>query len=216
MDYAAARQHMIDSQIRTSKVTDSTVIAALAALPRELFVADSHRKLAYIDRPVPMAAGRRMMEPMYLARLLQLAELEPKAKALVVGAGTGYAAAVLSKVVAKVTALESAADLAARARTIIAGLDIGNVQVVEGDLAAGRPSDAPFDFILVDGAVEILPDALTTQLAEGGTLATIVMSGSIGQGVLITKADGVLTRREVFDAETDVLPGFTRPQRFVF
>jgi protein-L-isoaspartate(D-aspartate) O-methyltransferase len=216
MDYAAARQHMIDSQIRTNKVTDATVIAALAALPRELFVAESHRKLAYIDRPVPMAPGRRMMEPMYLARLLQLAELEPKAKALVVGAGTGYAAAILSKVVAKVTALESAADLAARARTILAGLGLGNVQVVEGDLAAGRANEAPFDFILVDGAVETLPDALTAQLAEGGTLATIVMSGSIGQGVLITKADGVLTRREVFDAETDVLPGFTRPQRFVF
>jgi protein-L-isoaspartate(D-aspartate) O-methyltransferase len=216
MDYAAARQHMIDSQIRTNKVTDSAVIAALAALPRELFVAESHRKLAYIDRPVPMAAGRRMMETMYLARLLQLAELEPKAKALVVGAGTGYAAAILSKVVAKVTALESAPDLAARARAIIAGLGFGNVNVVEGDLVAGRPNEAPFDFILVDGAVEILPDALTAQLADGGTLATIVMSGSIGQGVLITKADGVLTRRDVFDAETDVLPGFTRPQRFVF
>jgi protein-L-isoaspartate(D-aspartate) O-methyltransferase len=216
MDYAAARQHMIDSQIRTNKVTDSTVIAALAAVPRELFAAESHRKLAYIDRPVPMAPGRRMMEPMYLARLLQLAELEPKAKALVVGAGTGYAAAIISKVVAKVTALESSADLAARARTIIGGLSLGNVQIVEGELAAGRASDGPFDFILVDGAVEILPDALTAQLADGGTLAMIVMSGSIGQGVLITKADGVLTRREVFDAETDVLPGFTRPQRFVF
>jgi protein-L-isoaspartate(D-aspartate) O-methyltransferase len=216
MDYAAARQHMIDSQIRTNKVTDSAVIAALAALPRELFVAESHRKLAYIDRPVPMAAGRRMMETMYLARLLQLAELEPKAKALVVGAGTGYAAAILSKVVAKVTALESAPDLAARARAIIAGLGFGNVNVVEGDLVAGRPNEAPFDFILVDGAVEILPDALTAQLADRGTLATIVMSGSIGQGVLSTKADGVLTRRDVFDAETDVLPGFTRPQRFVF
>jgi protein-L-isoaspartate(D-aspartate) O-methyltransferase len=216
MDYAAARQHMIDSQIRTNKVTDATVIASLAALPRELFVGESHRKLAYIDRPVPMGTGRRMMEPMYLARLLQVAELQPKAKALVVGAGTGYAAAILSKMVDKVVALESAADLTARARTILAGLGIGNVVVVEGDLAAGRPQEAPFDFILIDGAVEILPDALTAQLVEGGTLACIVMSGSIGHGVLVTKADGVLTRREIFDAETDVLPGFTRPQRFVF
>ncbi|HVZ00068.1 MAG TPA: protein-L-isoaspartate O-methyltransferase [Dongiaceae bacterium] len=216
MDYAAARQHMIDSQIRTSKVTDATVIAALAALPREIFVADSHRKLAYIDRPVPMAAGRRMMEPMYLARLLQVAELQPKAKALVVGAGTGYAAAVISKLVAKVVALEAVPELAAKARSNLAGLGIGNVSVVEGDLAAGRAKEAPFDFILIDGAVEILPDALTAQLAEGGTLATIVMGGSIGHGVLVTRADGVLTRREIFDAETDVLPGFTRPQRFVF
>jgi len=216
MDYTAARQHMIDSQIRTNKVTDSTVIAALAALPRELFVAESHRKLAYIDRPVPMGAGRRMMEPMYLARLLQTAELQPNAKALVVGAGTGYAAAILAKLVAKVTALESAAELTARARTILAGLGIGNVSVVDGDLTAGRPNEAPFDFILIDGAVETLPDALTAQLAAGGTLATIMMKGSIGQGILVAKADGVLTRREIFDAETDVLPGFTRPQRFVF
>ena len=216
MDYAAARQHMIDSQIRTNKVTDSTVIAALAALPRELFVADSHRKLAYIDRPVPMGAGRRMMEPMYLARLLQVAELEPKARALVIGAGTGYAAAILSKLVTKVVALESAPELAARARTILAGLGIGNVNVVEGDLAAGRPNEQPFDFILIDGAVEILPDTLTAQLAPGGILASIVMNGSIGHGVLVARVDGVLTRREIFDAETDVLPGFTRPQRFVF
>src|SRR5882724_975262 len=194
MDYAAARQHMIDSQIRTNKVTDSLVIGALAALPRELFVAQSHRKLAYIDRPVPMGAGRRMMEPMYLARLLQVAELQPKAKALVVGAGTGYAAAVLSKLVANVVALEPAPELTARARTILAGLGIGNVNVVDGDLVAGRANEAPFDFILIDGAVEIVPDALTAQLAEGGTLATIVMGDSIGHGVLIAKADGVLTR----------------------
>jgi protein-L-isoaspartate(D-aspartate) O-methyltransferase len=216
MDYAAARQNMIDSQIRTSKVTDSAVIAALAALPRELFVAESHRKLAYIDRPVPLGAGRRMMEPMYLARLLQVADLQPKAKALVVGAGTGYGAAIISKLAAKVVALESAPELAAKMRANLAGLGIGNVTVVEGDLAAGRPKEAPFDFILIDGAVEILPDALTAQLAEGGMLATVVMKDSIGQGVLIAKADGVLTRREIFDAETDVLPGFTRPQRFVF
>ncbi|HVT54269.1 MAG TPA: protein-L-isoaspartate O-methyltransferase [Dongiaceae bacterium] len=216
MDYAAARQNMIDSQIRTSKVTDSAVIAALAALPRELFVAESHRKLAYIDRPVPLGAGRRMMEPMYLARLLQVADLQPKAKALVVGAGTGYGAAIISKLAAKVVALESAPELAAKMRANLAAVGIGNVTVVEGDLAAGRPKEAPFDFILIDGAVEILPDALTAQLAEGGMLATVVMKDSIGQGVLIAKADGVLTRREIFDAETDVLPGFTRPQRFVF
>ncbi len=216
MDYAAARPPMLERQVRTNKVTDSTVIAALAALPRELFVADTHRKLAYIDRPVPMSVGRRMMETMYLARLLQAAELQPNAKALVVGAGTGYAAAVLSKLVAKVVALESAAELAARARSNLGSLGIGNVNVVEGDATAGRSNDAPFDFILIDGAVEVVPDALTAQLAEGGTLACIVMNGSLGHGVLITRADGVLTRREIFDAETDVLPGFTRPQRFVF
>jgi len=216
MDYPAARQHMIDSQVRTNKVTDASVIAALSALPREQFVGESHRKLAYIDRPVPMGAGRRMMEAMYLGRLLQAAELELDEKALVVGAGTGYAAAALSRLVSRVVALESSAELAARARTVLAGLELTNVSVVEGELAGGWPSEAPFDFILIDGAVEMVPDALTAQLADGGRLACIVMKGSIGHAALIERADGVLTRRDLFDAESDVLPGFARPQRFVF
>jgi protein-L-isoaspartate(D-aspartate) O-methyltransferase len=216
MDYAAARQHMINSQVRTNKVTDAAVIAALSALPRELFVADSHRKLAYIDRPVPIGAGRRMMETMYLARLLQAAELDPKEKALVVGAGTGYAAAVLSRLVSRVTALESAAELAARARTILGILGIGNVTVAEGSLAEGRPSEAPFDFILLDGGAEAVPEALTGQLAVNGRLAVIMMDGSVGHGALWTRADGVVTRRDLFDGETDVLPGFARPKGFVF
>jgi protein-L-isoaspartate(D-aspartate) O-methyltransferase len=216
MDYAAARQHMIDSQIRTSKVTDATVIAALAALPRELFVAEAQRKLAYIDRAVAIGAGRRMMEPMVLARLLQVAQPRLQDRTLVVGAGTGYSAALLSRLVAKVTALESSAELAARARTILAGLSIANVNVVEGELAAGRPKDGPYDFILVDGAAEVVPDALTAQLAERGRLAVVMSDDNVKRGTLLERADGVVTRRSVFDADADVLPGFTQPKRFVF
>src|SRR5689334_11918908 len=150
MDYAAARQHMIDSQIKTNKVTDPSVIEALAALPREAFVADAQKKLAYIDRPVAIGGGRRMTEPMVLARLLQLAQLKPSDTVLVVGAGTGYSAAILARLAKKVVALESAPELAERAKAIIAGFGIGNVSVVAGDLAAGRPADGPYDFILVD------------------------------------------------------------------
>lgn len=217
MDYAVARQHMIDSQIKTNKVTDPTVIEALAALPREAFVAEAQRKLAYIDRPVPIGAGRRMTEPMVLARLLQTAQLKAPETALVVGAGTGYSAAILSRLVKKVVALESVPELVERAKTILAGLGITNVTVVIGDLAAGRPAEGPYDFILVDGAAENVPDALTAQLADRGRLGVVIMDqGVVGRGTLFTRADGVVSQRAIFDADADVLPGFTRPQRFVF
>jgi protein-L-isoaspartate(D-aspartate) O-methyltransferase len=217
MDYAAARQHMIDSQIRTNKVTDPSVIEALAALPREAFVADAQKKLAYIDRPVAIGAGRRMTEPMVLARLLQVAQLKGTETALVVGAGTGYSAAILSRLVKKVIALESAPELAERAKAILSQLGITNVSVVAGDLAAGRPGDGPYDFVLVDGAAEIVPDALTAQLADRGRLAVVIKDkGVVGRGSIFVKADGVVSQRAIFDADAEVLPGFTRPQRFVF
>ena len=217
MDYAAARQHMIDSQIKTNKVTDPSVIEALAALPREVFVAEAQKKLAYIDRAVAIGAGRRMTEPMVLARLLHAAHLKPNETALVVGAGTGYSAAILSRLVKKVVALESVPELVARAKTILAELGIGNVSVVTGDLAAGRAGDGPYDFILVDGAAELVPEALTAQLADRGRLAVVIKDqGVVGRGTLCTRADGVVSQRAIFDADAEVLPGFTRPQRFVF
>src|SRR3954468_3684094 len=217
MDYAAARQHMIDSQIRTNKVTDPSVIEALAALPREAFVAEAQRKLAYIDRPVPIGAGRRMTEPMVLARLLQVAQLKGTETALVVGAGTGYSAAVIARLVQKVCALESAPELAERAKAILAQLGITNVSVVVGDLVGGQPANGPYDFILVDGAAEVVPQALTAQLADRGRLAVVIKDqGVVGRGTIFVKADGVVSQRAIFDADAEVLPGFTPPQRFVF
>jgi protein-L-isoaspartate(D-aspartate) O-methyltransferase len=217
MDYAVARQHMIDSQIKTNKVTDPSVIEALAALPREAFVADAQKKLAYIDRPVAIGAGRRMTEPMVLARLLQVAHLKGSETALVVGAGTGYSAAILSRLVKKVVALESAPELVERAKAILSQLGISNVSVVTGDLAAGWPADGPYDFILVDGAAEIVPDALTAQLADRGSLAVVMKDQDVvGRGTIFVKADGVVSQRAIFDADAEVLPGFARPQRFVF
>jgi len=216
MDYAAARQHMIDSQIRTSKVTDQAVIAALAAVPRELFVDEAHRKLAYIDRAVPIGAGRRMMEPMVLARLLQAAQLRIGDSALVVAAGTGYAAAILSHLVKRVIALESTPELVRQARAALGSLPISNVTVVEGEPTAGRPSDGPFDFILIDGAAEVVPETLTKQLGDKGRLAVVMNDEGVARGTLLLRADGVISRRTLFDADADLLPAFKRPQRFVF
>lgn len=217
MDYAAARQHMIDSQIKTNKVTDPSVIEALASVPREAFVAEAQKNLAYIDRSVAIGAGRRMTEPMVLARLLQVAQLKLSDTALVVGAGTGYSAAILARLVKKVVALETAPELAERAKAILGAFGVGNCSVVPGDLTAGRPGDGPYDFILVDGAAEIVPEALTAQLADRGRLAVVIKEqGGVGRGTLFTRADGVVSQRAIFDADAEVLPGFTRPQRFVF
>jgi protein-L-isoaspartate(D-aspartate) O-methyltransferase len=216
MDYAAARQHMIDSQVRTNKVTDPAIIGSLASTPRELFVAEAQRKLAYIDRAVPIGAGRRMMEPMVLARLLQSAQPQPRETVLVVGAGTGYSAAVLAGLVKRVVALEASAELAQRARAAMAGLSIGNVTVVEGDLAAGRAADGPYNLILIDGAAEVVPEALFGQLSEQGRLAVVMTDEGVARGTLFMRADGVVSRRSLFDADADALPEFNRPQRFVF
>ena len=217
MDYAVARQHMIDSQIKTNKVTDAGVIEALASVPREAFVAEAQKKLAYIDRPVAIGAGRRMTEPMVLARLLQVAQLKLGETALVVGAGSGYSAAILSRLVKKVVALESAPELVERAKAVLNAHGIGNCSVVAGDLAAGRAGDGPYDFILVDGAAEFVPETLTAQLTDHGRLAVVIKDqGVVGRGTLFTRADGVVSQRAIFDADAEVLPGFTRPQRFVF
>jgi protein-L-isoaspartate(D-aspartate) O-methyltransferase len=157
-----------------------------------------------------------MTEPMVLGRLLQVAHLKLSETALVVGAGTGYSAAVLSRLVKRVVALESAPELAERAKANLSSLGIGNVTVVTGDLGAGRPADGPYDFILVDGAAEVIPDALTAQLGDRGRLAVVMKDDAVGRGTLFVRADGVVSQRAIFDADADILPGFTRPQRFVF
>jgi protein-L-isoaspartate(D-aspartate) O-methyltransferase len=158
-----------------------------------------------------------MTEPMVLARLLQVAQLKLSDTALVVGAGTGYSAVVLARLVKKVVAVESAPELAERAKAILGAFSVGNCSVVPGDLTAGRAGDGPYDFILVDGAAEIVPEALKAQLADRGRLAVVIKEqGGVGRGTLFTRADGVISQRAIFDADAEVLPGFTRPQRFVF
>lgn len=216
MDYAAARQHMIDSQIRTSKVTDERLLAAFGAVPRELFVSDASRGLAYIDRPVPLADGRWLTEPMVLSRLMQTAQPKAGEKVLVVGSGVGYAGAILAQVAGTIVMLESDGDLMTRAKAALAGLGLQNVVLVEGPLAQGHAKMAPYDVILIDGGVEQIPPALTDQLAANGRLVTVVLDKGIGRATLMQKAGNVVSGRVAFDAAAALLPGFGVPARFVF
>lgn len=208
-DFAQTRAAMVESQLRTSDVSDQRVIAAMASVPRETFLPADRAAMAYIDRAVKLPGGRALNPPLATGRLLSEAAVKPGEKVLLVGAATGYAAALLTKIGAKVTAVEEDAALADQARAT--GGD-----VFEGALSAGAASDAPYDVIVIDGAVEEVSAALLDQLAEGGRLVT----GQVDRGVTRLcsgrKAGGSFGLARLIDMEMVILPGFAKPVGFVF
>jgi protein-L-isoaspartate(D-aspartate) O-methyltransferase len=215
--FDAARTHMIDSQIRPNKVTDERVLGAFAKIRRELFVPEHLRQVAYIDEDLPLGGGRYLMEPMVVARLLQAAEIERTDTALIVGAGTGYEAALISLIARNVVALEEDPGLARRARTALVEHAIAAVSIVEGAFPQGHPSRAPYEVILFGGAVAEVPLEISSQLAEGGRLLAVIKpGGTIGRATLMTRTGGILARRVIFDAATPLLPGFLPKPAFVF
>ena len=208
-DFSLARRAMVDSQLRPEAVTDRGVLAAMATVERERFVPESARALAYFDRPLRLSDDRAMMPPAALGRLLS--ELAPRGgeRALVVGSGTGYAAALLKAIGLDVVGLEPDETLAKSARE--AGID-----TVVGDLAAGWAKGAPYDIILLDGAVEEVPATLCKQLVPGGRLAGAIVDRGVTRLVVGRVAGGSLGHRSLADADVAVLPGFSRPRAFTF
>jgi protein-L-isoaspartate(D-aspartate) O-methyltransferase len=180
-DFALARRNMVDGQLRPNRVTNTSLLAAIGELPRERFLPEGLRSVAYADDDVPLGNGRFLMEPMVLARLLQALQPQPDDKALVVASGRGY-----GQTVAK--------------------------------LEAGAPGEAPYDAILVEGAVHEIPRAILDQLAEGGRLTTVIAAaaGVLGVAQLVMKEGGTTSGRPLFDAGTLALPGFAPPPRFTF
>ena len=216
MDYEAARRNMVDSQIRTNKVTHPGLLAALSSVPRERFLPADRAFAAYVDDDIPMAPGRFLMEPMVFARLVQLAEPKPDDRALVIGSGLGYGAAVLAHLVASIVALESDAGLAARGKDQLAQLAIHNVIQVTGPLAQGWASSAPYDLILIEGSVEEIPQALFGQMADGGRLVAVVAMEGVGRATLFMERQKVISHRPYFDAGVPALAEFRRQRGFVF
>jgi len=216
MDYEAARRNMVDSQIRTNKVTHPGLLAALSSVPRERFLPADRAFAAYVDDDIPMAPGRFLMEPMVFARLVQLAEPKPDDRALVIGSGLGYGAAVLAHLVASIVALESDAGLAARGKDQLAQLAIHNVIQVTGPLAQGWASSAPYDLILIEGSVEEIPQALFGQMADGGRLVAVVATEGVGRATLFMEREKVISHRPHFDAAVPALAEFRRQRGFVF
>jgi protein-L-isoaspartate(D-aspartate) O-methyltransferase len=213
VNFEAMRAAMASNQLRTSGVSNVAVVAAMASVPRESFIPAERAALAYIDTPVPVGEGRAINPPLVTGRLLTAIAPRPGERALVVGAGTGYSAAVLAEIGASVTALEENAALASVAEGALAGR---GVSVVTGPLAQGWADGAPYDLILIDGAIEYLPDALPGQLADGGRMAAVLVEQGVTRLAAGRKVGGALTLGVFADAEAAALPGFARPKGFVF
>lgn len=212
--FQAMRDAMIDSQLRPSGVHDRDVIRAMAIVPREEFVPEIRASVAYADRSVPLGNDRYLAPPVALGRWLTMAELRASDRVLIVGAGTGYSAAVTACLAGPVVALESDAELLAAARTRLSGA--AGVELVEGDLAAGHAAGAPYDMILIDGAIEQLPDVLTAQLADGGRLLCGLAEDGLTRLAIARKQGGVARLVAFEDGEVPVLPGFARARAFRF
>lgn len=217
LDYSEARNNMVDSQVRPNKVIDPRIIAAMRDLPREAFVPPQARDRAYIDEDVPLGRGRYLIEPMVVARLVQLLAPEEGEHALVIACGTGYSAALLAACGVRVTALEEDRDLLQAARAMLTHI-APQVMLVAGPLEAGWPNGAPYDLILIDGAVQQIPPVLNNQLrADTGRLATVLKPGAgMGQAVLAEPTPVGLRPRAAFDCATPLIPSLQRRPGFVF
>lgn len=218
-DFALARRNMIDGQLRPNRVTNIQLLTAIADLPRERFLPEGLRSLAYADDDVPLGNGRYLMEPMILARLIQTLQSQPEDKALVVASGAGYGTALLARLVKSVVALEADAALARSAEQTVKALGITNVRHVTGKMEEGVPAEGPYDVILIEGAVQHVPPAIVDQLAEGGRLGAVIAAstaGVLGVAHMMVKEGGVASGRPIFDAGTPALPGFASPPRFTF
>ncbi|TMJ15096.1 MAG: protein-L-isoaspartate O-methyltransferase [Alphaproteobacteria bacterium] len=207
------RRAMIASQLRTTGVNDAAVLAAMGEVARERFVPRDRVPLAYADAVVPLGGGRELNPPMALGRLLTEAAPREGERAMVVGAATGYSAAVLSKLVGPVVAVEQDPALAAAARESLAGYP---VTFIEGPSTEGHAAGAPYDFILIDGAVEFVPDALVAQLRDGGRLAAGIVEQGVTRLALGRKAGEGFGMAAFTDAAAAILPGFEKPRTFTF
>lgn len=216
-NFEQARLNMVEGQIRPNKVTDMRLIEAMSDVPREVFVPEAARGVAYVDENISLGNGRYLIEPMVLARMIQALTVKSSDVVLDIGAGTGYAAAVLARLAATVVAIEDVPPLAYSAMGFLQKLAVDNVVVITSPLVAGHPKQAPYDVILVEGAVATMPEALLAQLSDGGRLIAVEAGRrGVGQATLWQRHGETFSSQALFDAGVPVLPGFEAKPSFVF
>ena len=216
LDTAVQRTNMVAAQLRTNDVRDARICHAMEVIPREIFVPEAFRPLAYMERPIDLAPHRVLMDARCFGKLLQLAAVKPDDTALDVACGTGYSSAVLGMLADRVFALEEREDLRATAQLRLQELAVENVKVVSGKLTQGDTAHAPFDVIVLGGAIEQRPVSLLDQLKDSGRLVGIRREGVASYGCLYVKHGSAIGERDAFDAWLPVLPGFEKSRGFVF
>jgi protein-L-isoaspartate(D-aspartate) O-methyltransferase len=219
-DFSTARLKMVDGQVRPSDVTDVRIIDAMLAIPREAFVPEAQRPLAYLDLDIDVSGGgsakRFLLRPAVTAKLLQAAEIKETDEVLVAGCASGYVAALAARLARRVTATECDSSLAAKAKAVFDTLALGNVTLKTAAVAEGDSANAPFDVIFLNGATEIVPEGLYRQLKEGGRLVGAYALALPQRATIVTRAHGDFGHRALFDTAIPVLPGLERPAAFVF
>lgn len=212
-DFAARRVMMVDTQVRPSDVTKYPVIAAMLAVPREAHVPPALREAAYVGENLQLGQGRVLLEARTLAKLLDALDIRADELVLDVGCALGYSTAVIARMAEAVVGVETE-PMAAEAQVILADAHVDNAAVIAGDLAAGSARQAPFDVIVIEGGVEVVPDALAAQLKTGGRIGALFMQGALGTVRIGTKTTDGIMWRDAFNAAAPVLPGFARTRAF--
>jgi protein-L-isoaspartate(D-aspartate) O-methyltransferase len=216
IDYNQARTVMVDNQLRTSNIVDRRLLGVMGRIPRELFLPDQRRELAYIDEAHPLGGGRYLAAPAPFAKLVQLAEIAETDRVLDIGCGTGYSTAVIAALAGEVVGVESDKDLAAKARANLAGLGIVNATIVEADLATGPKGRGEFDVVVVEGALAGAPESLFAQLRDGGRLVVLLRRGPTAAANVFVKVGKDVAARTEFNTTLPPLAAANPPEQFVF
>lgn len=215
-DFTALREAMVDCQVRPSDVTRYAIIDAMLWAPREAFVPKARREIAYAESDFDLGDGRVLLAPRTLAKMIEEAFVGQDDLVLDLAPGSGYSTAILSRLAAAVVAIERDEGLAKWAGETLTELEVDNAVVTLGDPAAGDAAHGPYDVIFVNGAVETVPDTLSSQLKEGGRLIAIFQNGSIGQCRVLVRAGDTVSARYGFDATAPILAGFEAEKEFAF
>lgn len=214
--FEAMRAAMVDNQLRTVGVTDPRIVGALSSIPRERFVPEARRMVAYVDDAIEVSPGRYLNTPMAFGRLLSAVRIGRDERVLLIGAATGYGAAVIAQLARAVIAVEDDTVLAAEARARLAALGVGNVSIEAGPLAEGWAPGAPYDAVFVDGAIGMVPQALIDQLRDGGRFAGVVVERGVDRIVTGVRSGDGFGVNELAEVATPRLPGFEPPSGFKF
>lgn len=213
-EFANRRVMMVDTQVRPSDVTKFPIIDAMLSVPREVYVPQARREAAYVGENLDIGGGRVVLEARTLAKLLDALDIQPDEAVLDIGSGLGYSAAVIARLAGRVVAVEEDAGLGAEAGRLLAAEGVGNVTLLTEPLVAGAASHAPYDVIVVEGGIEVLPETIVRSLRDGGRIAAIFMEGAVGTARIGTRRQDRITWRSAFNASAPVLNGFRKVEGF--